>query len=218
MAFRTCQIRCLLIVAAAALSGCGPSWEADAGGVGTGYDVYRPEPYLMVVEAAAEQHRAPSTQAATQPVTRQITAKIVWLPDYSTRYRIRSLSSGADIWIKDGWELSSLSDSGSGSATLAAVAGLGGQAGSAGSDVLSVLSLLGGQPISAQGSLYPATMPTANRPLAQRGVALYKIIYNREGHVTGLVRIEPADEEPQHSAHLADHNPPPVPFAKPERQ
>ena len=33
-----------------AASGCGPGWQATAGGTGSGYDVYRPEPYLLVLQ------------------------------------------------------------------------------------------------------------------------------------------------------------------------
>ena len=86
------------------VGGCGPGWESVPGGTGLGYDVYRPEPYLLIV-AGAPGRRA-GTAAATQPVTQQYTAQIIYLPDYSTRYRVRSTSGGTNLYIKDGWELS----------------------------------------------------------------------------------------------------------------
>jgi hypothetical protein len=204
--------RLLMCVSCVMLVSCGPSWEAEAGGVGKGYDVYRPEPYLMVTRVSEVQRAAQPGQATTQPVSQQYTAKIIWLPDYSTRYRIRSVQGGASIWIKDGWELSSLSDQNSTTAVLSALAGAGSQAGQAGGDVLSVLSILGGQPISAQGSAYPTTRPAGDDRLpGSQGVALYKIIYNQEGRVSGLVKIEPTQDASQLRARLADHAPPPVP-------
>lgn len=209
-----CVCRFLLLLPLVLGSGCGPTWEAIANGNGPGYDVYRPEPYLLVAEAA-DFRSASRTASATQPVTQQYTVKVVYLPDYSTRYRIRSKSGGVSIWIKDGWELSSMSDQNSAANILAALAGAGNQAGTTGGDLISVLSLLGGQPISAQGSKYPSTSspanPTPEALVGQRGVALYKIIYNEKGRVTGLVKIEPTQDEQELKAKLADHHPPAVP-------
>lgn len=66
-------------------------------GEGEGYDVYRPEPYLLLV-SGAKGH----------------SASIIYLPDYGTRYRIDTWNflAKADFAfdIRNGWMLTRISD------------------------------------------------------------------------------------------------------------
>ncbi len=67
-------------------------------GEGDGYDVYRPEPYLLLVSGARGGNNA----------------SIIWLPDYGTRYRVDTWNflAKADFSfdIKNGWMLTRISD------------------------------------------------------------------------------------------------------------
>lgn len=62
------------------------------GGDGPGFDVYRAVPYILVVR---QQHK--------------VSASIVYLPDYSTRYRVSARTlvkdAGGGLIIKHGWML-----------------------------------------------------------------------------------------------------------------
>jgi hypothetical protein len=66
-------------------------------GTGDGYDVYRPEPYLLVTPGA----KGPD-------------ATIVWLPNFDRRYRVDTWNvlGKADFTfaIEDGWRLERISD------------------------------------------------------------------------------------------------------------
>lgn len=78
------------------LSGCaGVSIQKD--GDGPGYDVYRPEPYLMVSMGE-----------------KGLVGKIIWLPNYTEKYRVRPYNYLADadstITITDGWKLTSIAE------------------------------------------------------------------------------------------------------------
>ena len=80
------------------LPGC-TGYSIRHGGKGEGYDVYRPEPHLLLVNGA----RGPS-------------ASIVYLPDYGHRFRIDSwnLAGKADYQfeIEEGWKLVGIKDAG----------------------------------------------------------------------------------------------------------
>jgi hypothetical protein len=204
------------------VTGCGPSWESTPFGTGPGYDVYRPEPYLLVLAAgepreAGKGGKAPPT---TQPIQVQYTAKITYLPDYSTRYRIKGEGSLSDagLWMKDGWNLVGISTQDTGgqmmssliSSTSTSPVVTGG---------LGVAGLVGDEPVSAGGSSpvseagAPGVAPTPNLGLlpGQHAIALYKIIYDSSGHVTGLVRVMPTADVASMTAKLQDNSPPPVP-------
>lgn len=73
------------------LCGCA-GYSITHNGTGAGYDVYRPEPYLMVRQGQKE-----------------LAAEIVWLPNYNESYRIDAwnLLGKAEFQfeIEDGWRL-----------------------------------------------------------------------------------------------------------------
>ena len=78
------------------LSGCA-GYSITHNGDGDGYDVYRPEPYLMI-----------------KPGEKALVAEIVWLPNYNERYRIDTWNflGKADFQFDmgDGWKLTKISD------------------------------------------------------------------------------------------------------------
>lgn len=80
----------------AIVSGCA-GYTVRLDGTGDGYDVYKPEPYLLLV-AGPKGH----------------TASVIWLPDYGTRYRVDTWNvlSKADFGfiMEDGWRLTRVSD------------------------------------------------------------------------------------------------------------
>jgi hypothetical protein len=77
------------------LSGCA-GYRIIHNGTGTGYDVYRPEPYLLIKQGV-----------------NALVAEIIWLPNYDERYRIKTwnLFGKADFEfeITDGWKLTKIS-------------------------------------------------------------------------------------------------------------
>ena len=184
--------------------GCGPGWVAAAGGDGPGYDVYRPEPYLLVVGTDG-------VGSTTRPAAQRYTASIVYLPDYAQRYRVRSVAGGTSISIRDGWMLTSLSDHNAASDLLnSALASAGPSAPGGGA--------LGLLPLAASTAAGGAPAPgTPSAPAADRaGPSLFKIIYGPSGMVTGLTRV-PMVEGETRSTRLSDHAPPPVPvYAEPK--
>ena len=190
---------------AAAAGGCGPGWTAAAGGTGAGYDVYRPEPYLLVVEGGA----------TTQPAAGagRYSAQIVYLPDYSQRYRVRSVAGGTTIVIRDGWMLSELADQNALAGLVNSALSSAGPGGPGGglAGLATLAAVTAGEPSSA------ARPPTAGALAGGRpGVSLFKIVYGPGGRVTGLDRVQPVEGEMPRSGSLADHAPPPVPVYVPE--
>jgi hypothetical protein len=88
---------CLMIaICYLSLGGCA-GYNITKGGTGAGYDVFRPEPYLMI-----------------KPGEKGPVGEIVWLPNYKERYRIDTWNflSKADFQfdITDGWKLTKISD------------------------------------------------------------------------------------------------------------
>ncbi len=203
------------------LNGCG-AWRSTPGGTGTGYDVYRPEPYLLIVQGHVDgdddSSRATTVPGASSSRSRkqpEYTARIVWLPDYSQRYRISTgLSfSNSTIRIKDGWQLTSISTE-SGTSALAdnVVSG----AERFGTTGLGALAVLGESGQGATGPTGPP--PEESRSAMNSAFGLYKIIYDRDGHVTGLVKLSPGVDLSSAQQRLADHLPPSVlPPEKPKK-
>jgi hypothetical protein len=78
------------------LAGC-TGYTIRHDGAGPGYDVYRPEPYLLLVNGA----RGPD-------------ASIVYLPDHGNRFRIHTWNvlgkADYQFEIEDGWRLEGISD------------------------------------------------------------------------------------------------------------
>jgi hypothetical protein len=85
------------------VSGCaGYSIQKDGGG--TGYDVYTPEPYLL---------RKPIIASATGAIS-GYNFEVIWLPNYTKRYRVRSWTGfGASEFafeFEEGWKLVKVTD------------------------------------------------------------------------------------------------------------
>ena len=91
---------------AALLAGCA-GYSIKYKGKGDGYDVYRPEPYLLV---------SYETQGGTAGAGEHViaTAKIVWMPNYNHPYRVRSYGNLGKADFKfaftDGWMLANIED------------------------------------------------------------------------------------------------------------
>ena len=93
------NVCCVLTICIAVMvSGCA-GYNITKDGMGKGYDVYKPEPYLMI------------TPGETGPK-----GEIVWFPNYKERYRIDTWNflGKADFQfdISDGWKLTKISDKG----------------------------------------------------------------------------------------------------------
>ena len=85
-----------VIVSTALLPACA-GYSITHNGNGDGYDVYRPEPYLLINQAGSK-----------------ATAEIVWLPNFTERYRIDTWNflGKADFQfeIEGGWKLTKITD------------------------------------------------------------------------------------------------------------
>jgi len=97
----------------------------------TGVRFYRPRPYLLVTESAAQKSGDQKTNSLSdaavngnlldlrgggdpkEPAPQQLSVQIVWLPDYSQEYQIIAKPGIGSVTfnpsLKDGWNLSSLS-------------------------------------------------------------------------------------------------------------
>ncbi len=95
---RTLLLLAITFSGISVLSGCA-GYSIQHKGEGKGYDVYRPEPYLLVKKGEKE-----------------YVAEIIWLPNYEERYRIKTWNcfGKADFQfdITDGWKLTKISDKG----------------------------------------------------------------------------------------------------------
>ncbi len=112
-----CGLVALFVVGGLA-GGCA-GYKVEANGGGCGYDVYAPEPYLLAT---------PSVVAGTTPPTILHTFSIVWLPNYSKRYRISSWAglgkAEFTFKFKEGWQLESIEDKSSNANILEQLTGL----------------------------------------------------------------------------------------------
>ena len=84
------------------LSGCA-GYQIKLDGTKAGYDVYRPEPYVLLSPKLNNTGEVTGYDGA-----------IVWLPDYGTRYRIHTWNllgkADFDFKFRDGWMLTGLTD------------------------------------------------------------------------------------------------------------
>jgi hypothetical protein len=98
------------------LAGCA-GYSITENGTGTGYDVYQPEPYLL---------RQPITASSGTITGYQF--NLIWLPNYSKRYRVRSWAGmgAADFQFTftDGWKLTGLQDKSNNTEVLKQLVGL----------------------------------------------------------------------------------------------
>lgn len=267
------------LIALSGLTGCA-SWRSVPNGDGDGYDVYRPEPYLLIMQgtiaagdaaatppkatedtkkadekkdeagitpaekiaddlipagpsvssspatakaattqaattrtstklpaqaAPAVERKGKSSTAASQPVSEQplqYTAKIIYLPDFSQRYRLSSSNflakSDFTFQIKDGWMLTgitdksdntSLADSMLTAITTLATAG-------------AVKPEASKKPADAAGMHTAAFIRLPQLDGRSDPFVLFKIVYNQQGIVTGLVQMVPTNQEDRPYARL----------------
>jgi hypothetical protein len=192
-------------------------------GMKEGYDVYRPEPYLLVFKqttstTAVTENKAaagagggggggdqtpnqggggggakdPNAGGATSP--EGLTGPgitVIWLPNYSERYRVRSKAgflskAGADFTIRDGWMLTGVTDQSDNTALLTAAQG-----------VLS--SALGSASSAAKttkgpdGQAPPPGGKTTTTTTIQQDWELYKFLFDKDGNFYGLTQVTPED-------------------------
>jgi hypothetical protein len=109
------KILCLLF-GTIFLSNCA-GYSITQNGTGEGYDVFRPEPFLLVHPAGLQQKEVidPQTKKKTTTMTPiSGKAEIIWLPNYNCRYRIDSWSwfgkADFSFEFKDGWMLTKITD------------------------------------------------------------------------------------------------------------
>lgn len=92
-----------VILLALVMASCA-GYSVTEGGTGDGYDVYRPDPYLL---------REPLTHSQTGQLT-GFKFSVKWLPNYSKRYRVRSWTglgkSDISFTFTDGWKLTAVHD------------------------------------------------------------------------------------------------------------
>lgn len=142
----------LVLLACLLLPACA-GYSITRDGKGDGYDVFTPAPYLLAKPLVGKDG-APST----------VDYEIVWLPDYSRRYRVDTwnfLATGHfKFTIADGWKLVSI-DSESDNTAL----------------VQKLLDVV-------QGSLKPGTIA-----LAAGGPQLFKIVFDEAGLPKGLYQL-----------------------------
>ena len=147
----------LILIGFTILSGCA-GYSIKLNGTGNGYDVYRPEPYLLV-----------------KPAADKIDAEIIWLPNYSQRYRISTwnLLAKADFEfdIENGWKLTKIYDK-SDNTTIP-------------SKFLDVLQ----QTTKAATEALMKGEIVEEAPKVQP--SLYRLVYNEKGEFIGLKEIVP---------------------------
>lgn len=94
---------CLTLVLAMG-PGCA-GYSIQKNGTGSGYDVYTPEPYLL---------RKPITSMSGGGEITGFNFEVVWLPNYSKRYRVRSWTgfgkSEFTFEFAEGWKLTKIVD------------------------------------------------------------------------------------------------------------
>lgn len=147
--------------------GCA-GYRITAGGNGSGYDIYRPEPYVLL---------APTTitrDEKNKKETIQYKGEIVWLPNYEARYRVKTWNhfgkADFEFEFEEGWKLTSLTDK---------------------SDNTEPMKTL----ISAAKDLaVKATTKFSVAPPVTPTFELYKIIYDREGKLLGIAPV-PAGQD-----------------------
>jgi hypothetical protein len=112
---RATWVLCAVLLATTSCAG----YSVQQDGMGPGYDVYRPEPYLQ---------GTPTVLDAAGGKVVAYTFKVVWLPNYTKRYRVRSWAGlgAADFTFTfvDGWQLTSVTDKSDNTAVLTALTDL----------------------------------------------------------------------------------------------
>jgi hypothetical protein len=208
------MLRLLSIVPIVLLLGACAPLSVVKDGDGEGYDVYRPEPYLLVsgqntkttvvgpaqksdalneflnTDAKSSPDAASPDKSANSPSP---VASIIWLPNYGERYRVKMnkcfflVSSQLQVSIQDGWMLSAYGTQGDNSSLINAIASLGSAA-------------LGGAKAAAPSTTTTpkkekaetltaesTTQPTSTTTTEIKPEAhLYKILFTSDGSFYGL--------------------------------
>jgi hypothetical protein len=169
------RARALGLVALLAVGGCA-GYSVQEGGTGTGYDVYRPEPYLHGKPVAIE-------TASGKTIAYQF--DVVWLPNYSKRYRVRSWAglgrANFTFTFTDGWKLTQMNDQSDNTNVLTAVTDL-------------AKHLLPPNPFSLKAGVTDAPGP---EPRPNLEPVLYKIEFDEcTGSPTHLRRLCPTECPP----------------------
>jgi hypothetical protein len=108
----------LLVIAFSASACAGYRIEKD--GQGCGYDVYRPEPYVKMTPKSAG--------VTGKEHLFYYDCEIIWLPNYSQRYRVSSWAglgkADFQFTFTDGWKLTQVNDKSDNSNILTEIMGL----------------------------------------------------------------------------------------------
>jgi hypothetical protein len=225
-------ISCKLLLIGVALTGLtGCAWVTiEKGGAGKGYDVYRPEPYLLVFKqttiatgTSTVQNQSNTNKTETDTSTGKGAGgsgttsdgtdaqnngggggskqsqdgapaaaeglsgpgvTLIWLPNYSERYRVRSGSflgkAGAQFTIRDGWMLTGVTDQ-SDSTTLV-------------DSAMTLLSSAWGATSgsAAQAAKTAGTKAAGGQPatITTQTVELYKFLFDPDGNFYGMAQVQ----------------------------
>ncbi len=166
-------MRALVIVLAFLLAGCA-GYSVKKNGCGTGYDVYRPDPYLL---------RKPMKDNNGQVTGFEF--EVVWLPNYSQRYRVHSWTGFGASDIKftftDGWKFTGLHDKSDNTQILKTLSDLTKHA------IPANPFDIGKESAKQSASNNWALINESNQPV------LYKIVFNECGDICGLKRFRIMD-------------------------
>ena len=195
-------LRFALPLMALLLSGCA-SWktiphDGTIKDTQVGYDVYRPEPYLLVVRGSVANNGSGAPQTPANPtsgkatdnkpkagdaggdVASQVTVKIIYLPNYTKAYRLSSSNflAKADFVfnITDGWQLNGIADKSDNTTAITTL----------GSVLTSVIPAL----LTVQDKGPPTVARTGSN--LKDNIALYKIVLDKE--TVSLCRVRMSDE------------------------
>jgi hypothetical protein len=156
--------------------GCA-GYRITPGGTGSGYDVYRPVPYLLVT------HSLVAEKDGAQTLERS--AEILWLPDFSDRYRVKTWNhfGKADFHFEfeDGWRLVSIADRSDNTEPMKTL-------------------ISAAQELAAQAATSRGPRPAGSPPAFQ----LYKVVFDANGALLGLAEVDAGRT-------LAEHRLPPPP-------
>jgi len=144
-------------------------------GTGSGYDIYRPMPYILLT----------STETVEKDDKRTVKydGGLVWLPDYSARYRVKTWNffGKADFafTFAEGWRLESLTDK------------------SDNTDVATTLITAAKELASKAIVPVAAADGDKSKQEAPPPFLLYRVAYDKNGYVAGLEKMkEPATHSP----------------------
>ena len=167
----------VLVVASSGL-GCA-GYRITPGGTGSGYDVYRPAPYVLVTQSVTTE------KSGDQILERR--AEILWLPDFSARYRIKTWNhfgkADFDFEFEEGWRLVSIADESDNTEPMKTL-------------------ITAAKELAAQAAASRGPKPAGQPPAFQ----LYKLVFDGSGALVGLAEVE-------FDKTLSDHQLPPPPRA-----